>query len=121
MGAQETFVQSFKTLQVTLFGESAGSWSVLHHVLAPESGGLFSRAIAQSGAFYGGLALRPKTAEQEATKGLRFAKILGCENDTLACLQSLPAYDIMLTAPFLPRGSIDGFLAGNQAMLPGMY
>ena len=61
----------------------------------------------------------PKTAEQEAKKGLRFANILGCENDTLACLQSLPAYDIMLTVPFLPRGSIDISLAGDQAMLPG--
>ena len=61
----------------------------------------------------------PKTSEQEAKKGLRFANILGCENDTLACLQSLPAYDIMLTVPFLPRGSIDISLAGDQAMLPG--
>ena len=44
---------------------------------------------------------------------------MGCENDTLACLQSLPAHDIMLTVPFLPRGSIDISLAGDQAMLPG--
>ena len=39
-------------------GESAGSWSVLHHMLAPGSSGLFSKAIAQSGAFVGGQALK---------------------------------------------------------------
>jgi carboxylesterase type B len=105
--------------KVTIFGQSAGSWGVLHHILAPGSAGLFSKAISQSGAFYGGLALGPKTSEQEAKKGLRFANILGCENDTLACLQSLPAHEIMLTVPFLPRGSIDISLAGDQAMLPG--
>ena len=35
--------------KVTIFGESAGSWSVLSHVVSPQSAGLFSAAIAQSG------------------------------------------------------------------------
>ncbi|CAG2120579.1 unnamed protein product, partial [Medioppia subpectinata] len=35
--------------QITLFGASAGSWSVSAHVLSPLSKGLFKRAIIQSG------------------------------------------------------------------------
>ena len=91
-------------------------------MLAPGSIGLFSRAIAQSGAFVGGLALRPKTSEEEARKGLELAKILGCQhndtNEILKCLQSLPANSIM-SVPFLPRGSIDGALDTVNPMLPG--
>jgi para-nitrobenzyl esterase len=34
---------------VTIFGESAGSWSVNHLVASPEAKGLFHRAIGQSG------------------------------------------------------------------------
>ncbi len=37
--------------KVTIFGESAGGHSVLSHLAAPASKGLFSRAIAQSGAY----------------------------------------------------------------------
>ena len=33
--------------QVTIFGQSAGSWSVTHHLVAPGSKNLFSQAIAQ--------------------------------------------------------------------------
>ncbi|CAG2114150.1 unnamed protein product [Medioppia subpectinata] len=35
--------------QITIFGESAGSWSVSAHILSPLSKGLFKRAIMQSG------------------------------------------------------------------------
>ena len=34
---------------VTIFGESAGSWSVNHLVASPKAAGLFHRAIGQSG------------------------------------------------------------------------
>ena len=35
--------------QVTLFGESAGGMSIMHHLASPWSAGLFHGAIAQSG------------------------------------------------------------------------
>ena len=34
---------------MTIFGESAGSMSVMYHYLSPQSKGLFKSAIAQSG------------------------------------------------------------------------
>ena len=37
---------------VTIFGESAGAWSVGSHMISPLSRGLFKRAITQSGALY---------------------------------------------------------------------
>ena len=37
------------SLQVTIFGESAGAMSVMHHVLSPQSAGLFHGAVMQSG------------------------------------------------------------------------
>ncbi len=39
--------------RVTLFGESAGAFSVMYHLSAPDSAGLFSRAVAQSGSLDG--------------------------------------------------------------------
>ncbi len=33
--------------RVTLFGESAGAFAVMHHLVAPDSKGLFYAAIAQ--------------------------------------------------------------------------
>ena len=90
-------------------GGSAGSWSVLHHMLAPGSRGLFSKAIGQSGAFVGGEALKPESTEVEAEKGLAFAQSANCDSpdiDMLTCLQSLSEIDIM-AIPTLPRGMID--------------
>ena len=36
--------------QITIFGQSAGSWSVSAHIVSPLSKGLFKRAIMESGA-----------------------------------------------------------------------
>lgn len=46
---------------VTIFGESAGAWSVTALVLSPKARGLFRRAIAQSGE----VAVRDRKAAQE--------------------------------------------------------
>jgi para-nitrobenzyl esterase len=43
--------------QVTVFGESAGGNSVLHHLVLPQSRGLFDRAIIESGSYDGTLRL----------------------------------------------------------------
>ena len=39
--------------KVTIFGESAGGWSVSYHLVSPASRGLFQKAIVQSGTLHG--------------------------------------------------------------------
>ena len=70
--------------QVTIFGESAGGWSVSHHLASKKSEGLFQAAIVQSGSL--------DIAQLKADVDLDIvqlnkdvAKSLGCTN--LECLQ----------------------------------
>jgi para-nitrobenzyl esterase len=84
---------------VTIFGESAGGLSVHAHLASPLSGGLFDRAIAQSGAYS---AREPSLADAE-TKGLAFAHNLGCaDNQTAECLRSIPVETLLANQPELP-------------------
>ena len=68
---------------VTIFGESAGSWSVSHLMASPLAKGLFHRAIGQSAAYMGpmiGLNEHPydvPTAEEEGTE---LAKHIGAKS-----------------------------------------
>jgi len=82
--------------KVTIFGESAGSWSVNVLVASPLAKGLFHRAIGQSGGSFG-----PMTHLKEdrgnlisAEKvGAAFAKAAGA--DSIKSLRSLPAEKII--------------------------
>jgi len=77
---------------VTIFGESAGSFDVCMHVAAPSSAGLFHRAISESG---GCTTRQPTRAEAEAI-GSRFATDVGCTGaGALACLRGKPVADLM--------------------------
>jgi para-nitrobenzyl esterase len=78
--------------RVTIFGESAGAWSVNHLTASPLAAGLFARAIGQSGGKFDPM---PELATDQPgqpaaeTIGLRFARQLGAAN--LAQLRALPA------------------------------
>nr|WP_260115689.1 carboxylesterase family protein [Pseudoduganella buxea] len=86
---------------VTLFGESAGGFSVMAHLAAPGSTGLFHRAIVQSGN-YGNdrqlpaaqMAAVSSTVVDNALRAAQAAGIagVGCAPGavTAACLRSLP-------------------------------
>lgn len=85
--------------RVTLFGESAGSFSVSAHVLSPLSRGLFQRAVFMSGAYNtDGLI---DNAFESLSKGNKVAEIVGCASaykdlasypaEVLKCLRSKPA------------------------------
>jgi len=74
---------------VTIFGESAGGFSVHAHLAAPASAGLFHKAIIMSGAYHIATP-QPTLAEAEA------ANTAALEDDcpspqTLECLRSQPA------------------------------
>jgi para-nitrobenzyl esterase len=86
---------------VTIFGESAGGFSVMTHLASPGSKGLFVKAIVQSGNY--GNDRQPSGAQMaaistavvdNAIKAARSAGVAGiaCEAGavTAACLRSLP-------------------------------
>ena len=81
---------------VTIFGESAGSWSVNTLVATPLAKGLFQRAIGESGAYFGAMPYlnedRNKLASAEKV-GAAFAKAAGV--DSLKGLRELSAEKIV--------------------------
>ncbi|MCP4604326.1 MAG: carboxylesterase family protein [Proteobacteria bacterium] len=94
---------------VTIFGESAGAFHVCLHLVAPESQGLFHKAISQSG----GCTSHQTSLEESGKQAMALAEILGCsgEDDVLACMRSQKVADLLTDAPFdggnpdLPGGS----------------
>ena len=79
---------------VTIFGESAGGFSVLTHLASPKSAGLFDRAIIESGAY--GVNGQLAQAELESRSTIALTKVIaangGCPGEvvTAACLRALP-------------------------------
>ena len=62
---------------VTIFGESAGSFSVSALMASPLTEGLFHKAIGQSGAYFSSTTLPPVPLMRAEANGLQFAKTLG--------------------------------------------
>lgn len=89
---------------VTIFGESAGAFSVCGHLASAESAGLFAKAIAQSGSCQ-----RPwGTLEAAEAQGDAFAEALGCPrgDDVLTCMRAKSANEVVAA---LPPGPNFGF------------
>lgn len=114
---------------VTIFGESAGSFSVSALMASPLSDGLFQRAIGESGAFFGSTLGALPLAEAEAADQ-KFADSIG--QHSLEALRAYPA-DKLLEDSRKPgmirfRPNIDGyflpdyvrsiFASGNQSKVP---
>jgi para-nitrobenzyl esterase len=102
---------------VTIFGESAGSFSVSALVASPLTSGLVQKAIGESGAFFsgaGGTLAAPSrdTAEQA---GAKFATSIGCES--LAALRAKPTEELLQAAAkarFQAAPSIDGYFLPQE-------
>lgn len=121
--------------RVTLFGQSAGAWSVCSQMASPGARGLFSGAILESGA-----CVTPETSLPVAAAeagGLRMAADLGCTGPrALDCLRALPAEAVAAAAPgrpgvtgpnswapatgrdVLPRPPRDAFASGRFNRVP---
>lgn len=116
---------------ITIFGESAGSFSVSAQVASPLAKGLVTRAIGESGAMFGrGLLRGPwSKADEEDRKFAR--EHLG--TDSLAALREKPAKEILEAALkernnvrfstvvdgyFLPEAAADIYESGKQAHVP---
>ncbi len=100
---------------VTIFGESAGSFSVSAQMASPLAKGLFQKAIGESGgAFYsGGLTFEARSVREQKDAKLVSAK-LGVS--TLAELRAIPAQKLLdAFAPPQSEGfdfgpNVDGYL-----------
>jgi para-nitrobenzyl esterase len=100
--------------QVTLFGESAGGFSVHTLIASPLGKGLFQRAIVESGGGRSAEGAAPSVKASEAT-GLAFGKAQGVEGSdaaALARLRALPAAAV--------TGNLNMFTSNaNAASYPG--
>ncbi|HXR06585.1 MAG TPA: carboxylesterase/lipase family protein [Candidatus Acidoferrum sp.] len=103
---------------VTIFGESAGSFSVSALMASPLAHGLFRRAIGESGAFFGAtLPLLPRAQAEESC--VKFAEsALGAP--TLEALRAKPAQEVLDAALCQPqfafRPIIDGYFLPADAL-----
>lgn len=109
--------------QVTIFGESAGGWSVSHQLVNPAAEGLFRGAIIQSGPITGGLAGGlPLSRASAKEQGLLLAGSTGCfsggdldqdqVDDVVQCLQSKAPEEMLLWAflsGFSVAANVDDF------------
>jgi para-nitrobenzyl esterase len=87
---------------VTIFGESAGSFSVSAQMASPLAKGLFSKAIGESGGAFSRTGLPFETMSARAEKDAKLAKEkLGAS--TLAELRAIPADKLL--EPFAPPKS----------------
>jgi len=104
--------------QVTIFGESAGGWSVSQQLLNPGAGGLFKGAIVESGPITGISWGAPISRELARELSAKITDELGCYsggvlvNEELLCLRSKSISDIATAAEsigFYPFANIDNF------------
>ncbi|HEY5079601.1 MAG TPA: carboxylesterase family protein [Opitutaceae bacterium] len=117
---------------VTIFGESAGSYSVSALMASPLARGLFQKAIGESGALLGTPRYFTHTEPLAAAEasGERFAESLGAK--TIAELRAIPAdrvlkaeqedksshFGAIIDGYVLPRAGSDIYAAGEQAHVP---
>src|SRR5437870_7272066 len=108
--------------RVTIFGESAGSWSVNILVASPLAKGLFHRAIGESGGIFNWRAYLKEDRDrvQSAEKvGAAFAKAAGA--DSIKALRALPAEKIVAIFNDDPEGrkfrtqpNVDGWVLPDE-------
>jgi para-nitrobenzyl esterase len=109
---------------VTIFGESAGSFAVSNLIGTPLAKGLFHKAIGESGASLGPMAyLSEEKNDQKPAEqiGLDFMKAAGANNlDELRAIPSEKLLDVFMNddegRKFRSRAAIDGWMYKESVM-----
>ena len=119
--------------QVTIFGESAGGYSVYAQLASPTAAHLFRGAISESGSFdefqdYFGFIVDLATGESSGTAfvppGDDVAASVGCLSETSMCLRALPASALVTGEPGTMFPFVDGTLLTQtpaQAFANGQF
>ena len=116
---------------VTIFGESAGSFAVSTLLAAPDAQGLFHKAIGESGGAFSDV-LPMATLVDRSKRDQEWTDSLGAKN--LAELRALPAdkvieaaskkpvgwFSSIIDGRFLPQDVSSIYAAGKQAHVPVM-
>jgi para-nitrobenzyl esterase len=114
---------------VTIFGESAGSFAVSTLMAVPEARGLFARAIGESGADFNGVIGTSSLAER-AKRDQAWVESLGVKS--LTELRAVPmdrlldearkkgvvGFSPVVDGRFLPESAAEIYAAGKQAQVP---
>jgi para-nitrobenzyl esterase len=116
---------------VTIFGESAGSFAVSALTAVPDAQGLFHKVIGESGALFNG-AIPMGGLQERGKRDQAWADGTGAK--TLAELRALPvdkildaarnnkgiAFSPVLDGQFLPQSVPDVYVDGHQAKVPAI-
>ena len=108
--------------RITIFGESAGSWSVCFLTATPLAKDLFHRAIGQSGSNFGPMVHLSQDRGQLAAEktGIEFAKKIGSKDKpaSLKDLRGLPAKEVLSKYGKMPRShnapNVDGWVFPDE-------
>jgi para-nitrobenzyl esterase len=115
---------------VTIFGESAGSFAVSTLMAAPPAQGLFAKAIGESGGALASGGLSMETLAVAGPKGAEWVKSTGA--NSLADLRAMPTEKVLaeaakkdaerfgpvLDGKFLSEPVVTTYEAGKQARVP---
>lgn len=97
---------------VTIAGQSAGSFSVNVLVVSPLAKGLFHKAIAQSGGRFGKSSIAGQDVKEAEKTGIAFAEKLGAKS--IEELRSMPAEKLMATEALFS-------LSFDNVVIPPIY